>query len=423
MRTSHGSRAGGALLLAVIAFVFMAGIGGALFSLAMSGQRTTAAASNADAAFHVAEAGIDDAINKMRAYQSDPDNEKADYAVIGQPVKLEDGSVVNQISGSMHGGSYTVTISPAYAGLGEYKITSIGSHKTSSGGQVLGEKRGIETWIVAEETDGAFKYGLFGDLYLDAGGTINTDGYNSTKGSYAAQAVNTVGKTKVANMTGHVGSNGNVDVSGSSVIYGNATPGPKDAVTGGGKVYGTTTSAKTTLDLALPDFTPPAGTTVLKATPLTLNAGTYSISSLKAAAKQKLTINGDVTLYVNGDFDWTGQTQLIINGKLTVYQNSPSGSFKIAGGSTLNKTNDPHAFMYYTNVASGTLTGNADFYGTVYAPKSAIKVAGTSGLFGSTISKSIDIQGTPFFHYDESLGEISTGTISLNVKSFQQFVP
>ena len=37
--------------------------------------------------------------------------------------------------------------------------------------------------------------------------------------------------------------------------------------------------------------------------------------------------------------------------------------------------------------------------------------------------KSIDITGTPFFHYDASLEAVKVVTISFAVKSVQQFVP
>lgn len=423
MKTSTIRRAdaGSAMLLAVMAFVLMAGIGAALFSMAMSGQTTTLAASNADAAYHVAEAGIDDAINKMKAFHQAPGNLTADYAVIGVAVKLASGGVGNEVKGSFQAGNYSVTIEPAFAGIGDYKITSVGEARN--------EKRGIVTYISAQEDSGVFKYGLFGDVYMDAGGNIKTDGYNSLLGLWKDQITGNAPGFDVANMTGHVGSNGNVDISGSSVVYGNAVPGPSDSVTGGGKIYGTTTPAKQSLPLPDTDFTVPAGTKDLGAVSKTTNlaSGTYSASSLSMQSKNTLVIpdNANVTLYVSGDIKFTGQSYLSIgkNAKLTIYQSGSTASFDLAGGSVTNSSLDPQALMLYTNVAKGKLTGNADFYGTVYAPDTAMFIGGTSGMFGSTIAKTIDIQGTPFFHYDEALAGIKTGTVSFAVKAVQQFVP
>lgn len=418
---------GSAMLLAIIALVLMAGIGSAIFTMALSGQKTTMAASNADAAFHVAEAGVDDAINKMKAYYqatvSKMDSDvilKSDFAVINEVVKDPDsGKTYNKVSGEFKGGSYSVTIEPPFAGIGDYKITSTG---VSSG-----ETRGVITYISAEEDSGVFKYGLFGDVYFDAGGTIQTDGYDSSVGTYASQAVNPVGKMKFANKTGHIGSNGSVDISGSSIIYGNATPGPKDVVTGGGTVYGSTTPAKAYLSLPDTDFTTPAGTTNVGALSktTTLTSGTYSASSLKMASKATLTIKGDVVIYVAGDIDITGQAKVSIptGSSLTIYQSGSTSDFKFAGGSTVNQEQLAANMKIYSNAASGTLTGNADLYASVYAPKTAIKITGTSGLFGSTIAKTIDIQGTPFFHYDETLGGMKSATVSFAVKAVEQFIP
>lgn len=420
---------GSALVLAAVAFVLMAGIGAALFSLAMAGSKATLAASNSDLAYNVAEAGIDDAINKMKAYYAKPGNTSADYAVIGVVLKDKEGNTYNEVVGTFNDGTYTVIIEPPYAGVGEYRITATGTANR--------ETRGIVTWLSADEDSSIFKYGLFGDVYTDAGGNIKTDGYHSANGSYVSQAKNTVGGVAVANKTGHVGSNGAVSVSGSSFVYGNATPGPNSTVTGGGTVYGSKTPAKNTMALPTTDFTMPntavsvktiTGSTSITGSATLGSAGgtnVYSAVNVSPNGKNTITIKGDVTLYVSGDFVFTGQSNIVLDtgAKLTIYQSATAGKLQVNGGSLVNTSLIPDNMKIYSQTANATYNGNADWYGSIYAPTTALKLSGTAGFFGSAIAKTIDIQGTPFFHYDEAMEGVKSSTITFSVKAVEQFIP
>jgi hypothetical protein len=420
MKTSRRANSGSVLLLAVVGFVLMAGIGAALFSLAITSQKSAMHAANADGAYAVAEAGIDDAINKMKAYQQFPDNTSADYSVISITKTTASGVDVNVVEGSFQSGSYYVTVEPPYTGLGNYKITSVG--------RANGEKRGIVTWISAQYDQQPEPTGLFGDVYLDAGGNIKTDGYHSSKGSWKSQITSSAPGFEVAEMLGNVGSNGGINVGGSSVIYGNAVPGPGKSVAGGGKVYGTTTPASGPVMLPDTDFTIPQNTQTIKgdlAKGGNVSAGTYVLKTLSPNGQSQVNISGDVVLYVQGDVSIVGQVQFNIpdGSSLKIYQTSSTASFNIAGGSLVNSAQIPAAFSFLSNTEKGTVNGNSDFFGTVYAPKTAIKVAGNAGVFGAVTGKSIDVIGTPYFHYDASLGDQVVPQISFAVKSVQQFVP
>jgi hypothetical protein len=420
MKTSPRANSGSALLLAVIGFILMAGIGAAIFSLAVTSQKSSMHAANADGAYAVAEAGIDDAINKMKAFQQFPDNTNADYAVIAVAVTTESGVLVNLVTGTFLSGTYQVTIEPPYAGVGNYKI--------SSTGRANGEKRGIVTWIAAQYDKKPDPTGLFGDVYLDSGGNIKTDGYHSSKGTYKSQITGTGPGFEVAEMIGNVGSNGGVTVNGSSVIYGNAVPGPGSSVSGGGKVYGTTTPAKQPVSLPDTDFTLPQGTQTISGdlkTGGTVSEGTYVLGSLFPKGQSQVTIKGDVVMYVQGDVQIAGGVKFNIpeGSSLKIYQSSSTATFSIEGGSVVNSAMIPSAFSFYSNTEKGKLVGNTDFFGTIYAPKTAIKVGGDAGVFGAVTGRSIDILGNPYFHYDASLEDQQIPQISFAVKSVQQFVP
>ncbi len=424
-------RTGSALVLALIAFLFMAGIGGAIFSLTLAGQHTTITGSFGDGAYHIAEAGIDDAINKMRGYLANPLNGSADFAVIGETVEV-DGVKVNVVKGTIRGGTYFVTITPPVDN------TVVQNYTVKSIGELLQMRRGITTYVVTEKVEVNNKFGLFGDVYLDTGGNIKTDGYksidvanNNAPLKYEDQYTKEINGTWYANMTGHVGSNGNVDVSGNSTIYGNATPGPNSSVTGSGSVHGSTAPAPENLTLTLEDLTPPAGLTLLPGVTKGDSFGkdntdtVVRVESVSPSGQSTVEIYGNVTMYVEGDFVFTGGPTLHINkgATLTVYQNAPKAKFNIAGSSVVNETQLPQSLLMYTNTASGKLTGDSNFYGVINAPTTEMAILGTAGLFGATIAKSIDVQGTPFFHYDETLGLTPTFKLKVNVNAIEQFQP
>lgn len=426
MRTMTKARTkGSALILALVAFLFMAGIGGAIFSLSLSGRRTTMAASFGDQAYHLAEAGIDDAINRMRGLTNGVSG--TDYDALTAASTDWDGVAANVFRAELHGGgAYAVSISPPFV------PNTYGSYTIKAVGTIANETRGLTTYVASEKGKPPVEAGLFGDVYLDTGGTIKTDGYFSNKGSYASQVTGTVNGTAVANMTGHVGSNGDVDVSGNSMVYGNATPGPNGQVTGGGKIYGSTAPASEAVALNLPDMTPPtnpAPTTIANVNgSYTFTGGTYHVTgSISPSGQSSVKITGNTVIYVDGDFVFTGQPKLEIasGATLTIYQNSKDGSakFNIAGGSVVNNSQLPTSLMLYSNTKTGKLTGNANFYGMVYAPDTAMSILGTSDLFGATVAKSIDIQGTPFFHYDQSLENAFPPVYKVNAKAVESFTP
>jgi hypothetical protein len=272
-------------------------------------------------------------------------------------------------------------------------------------------------------------------VYTDTGGNVKTDGYKSSLGEWSTQLTTTVAGNKVANMTGHIGSNGEVDISGnSSMIYGNATPGPNDVVTGNTKnVYGSTTPALSPKELPATDYTPPLTAVPKLAVTGSDSFGTagvetvYKVPLISPSGTSTVKIVGDVTIYVSGDFVFTGQTKLEIapNSSLKIYQNSSSGTakFQINGGSVVNSSKIPADFILYSNATTGVLNGNADFYGTVYAPNTAVAIKGTAGMYGATVAKQIDVQGTPWFHYDEDLAMIPSNVITINIASVETFLP
>lgn len=451
MQTPIRSRdAGSALVLAVMAFVILGGIAAAFFSLTVTSHKTTTNASNADGAFHVAEAGLDDAMNKLVAFAAAPDNKAADYYhVYGDPT-----AKTHSLTGEINGGSFAVTIDPAYTGVGTYKITSIGTFR--------GEQRGIESYVVASQAPQGFKAGLFGDVQLDSGGNLFTDGYRSTTtvggnpaGYQATTPITVGGKTyMVDSATGHIGSNGGVDVSGSALVFGNATPGPTSTVTGGGYVHGTKTPATAAEPIPQVDYGPAASLTLNTSFPtettttrtvdrrgrVTTTTTTtnvldgskhpeYRIDAFKFTSGESLTVKGNVTLYVDGDIDITARGAVVIESGATLTLVHNGTNFSVHGGGQVGtegvglKSGTPKSFLVKTNATTITINGHAGFYGALIAPKADVKLNGTADYFGAIIAKTIKAIGTASFHYDEDLKDAGVPKTVFNIKSTHQFVP
>lgn len=431
MTTRHRTRdAGSALMLALIAFVIMGGIAGAFFSLTLTSHKTTSNASNADGAFHVAEAGIDDVMNRMVALAAMYDPASPEVAKASEYWAVVDGT----FTGNVNRGSYTVTIDPPIAlddSTEPYIVSNV--HKVTSVGLFNGEERGIETYVVAGVYRPGFKAGLFGDVELDSGGNLITDGYKSKDG-YKPTDKEIDGKTyQLQNDTGHIGSNGGVSVGGSAIIYGNATPGPGQTVTGDGYVSGSKTAATQYEDIGEVIYdASTAGAKFLDTTPTgDLAGGTYEISSLSLGSKDELTIKGHVVLYVQGDIKITAQAQVTIekeNASLTIIQQG--GSIDIHGGSTTgtdggvsNNSGIPSNLLIKSNATTVTVNGGADFYGAIRAPLAHLKLNGNADYFGGVIAKTIQATGTASFHYDEDLIDLGDPKATFTVKSTHQFVP
>jgi len=125
------------------------------------------------------------------------------------------------------------------------------------------------------------------------------------------------------------------------------------------------------------------------------------------------TIEGDVTMVVQGDITIKGTIQVTAGSSLTLYAAS---NVDIGGNGIVNATNQPKNVVLYGTKTSGTQTiklhGNGVLQAAVYAPNANIELKGggsTGVMMGSVIGNTIKMTGNYEFHYDESLAEMSDG--------------
>ena len=288
-------------------------------------------------------------------------------------VKAYNGVLTGQAIG---GGRYSVTASLIVSNPETWELLATGTV-----GKVSQQVGGL----LVRQSQSLFQDGVFGRDSIQMSGNGYTDAYDSSKGAY--------GPSNRTN-DGNIRSNGGVALSGNATIGGNAVPGPGQKVTmaGNAKVTGSTTPAAA--PAAYAPVTVPGGATNLGTLSLsgnkkrTLTAGTYVVSSISITGNAKLIINasgGPVNLYV-------------------------TGAISVAGNGIANSTNLPQNLMIYQSGSNGiSFSGNADFYGTLYAPESPLAISGNGNMYGAFVASSLQNSGNGGVHFDQALKAIPGG--------------
>jgi len=362
-------RRGVALVVSVVSLFLLLAVVASTLSLGLIRNATAKTAREVDQAYVVAEAGLARAFYEVQL--------GADFG----------GGGIGNANGTVGGGSFVATIAPAFAGPAEYTISSVGT--------LRGVRRGVSA--VIRNVGGGV--GFFADTSItQSGGLI--DSYNSTAGSYASQVV---GGHALA--TGNVGSNGNIGLSGSATIWGNATPGPGYTVTGSAGVHGSTAPAASPTVIPPYTYSPPIASMGSIAATTTLNAGTYRYTQVAIGGGQTITFNGNVTLYVDNKFTISGSGVGIMNpgAKITIYQGANDVTF--SGGGVINKDKLPANLQIYSaSITKVTVSGSAEFFGVIHAPKAQFVDSGSAAYYGAVQAKVMTLSGGGNLHYDTALG-------------------
>ena len=271
---------------------------------------------------------------------------------------------------------------------------------------------------VRRRVDRHFVEGLFSldDLVLN--GDIRTDSYDSALGTYASQAVNADAFGAYGGAKGHVGSNGDVVLLGTSTaVRGNAIPGPLREVrmSGSPVVLGDKAPRMDLIDIP-PEpyaafqaaylandndavFGPLTGQMRYTAASYTLSitagrtlvvpAGTYFLKSLELRGGSTLEISGAVKLYVTDELDLAGGT-LVNHGAPTDFE-VHAHPYPLPAGFSPSSTS--------VRVNGGSQVGMS-----LYGPGADLVVSGGGHFYGAAVAKSINVSGNCYFHYDAALG-------------------
>jgi Flp pilus assembly protein TadG len=195
----------------------------------------------------------------------------------------------------------------------------------------------------------------------------------------------------------NVASNGDISLSGSATITGDAHPGKGKSLkhSGSSKVTGST--APLVDPLLYPNGDPKdckSNNRNLAVPSFALKNGAFGLSGSQSVTL----VPGS---YCFTSFNMSGSTKLVLTGPTIIYC---SGKFTLSGSVVNNYGNNPQSFRIVlfpdNGVAPGKvdLSGSTGLYANVYAPQSPINISGSGHLYGSLVGKSITQSGSASIH-------------------------
>jgi Tfp pilus assembly protein PilX len=441
---------GVSLLVALLTLIIVSMLAAGLIFVTRTETLTSANYTQLAQARYAAEAGVQNTINWLSNSYTAPTNPSFNTAAI--PVTCTGGCSSNGSAVVLSGLSSIAsnypdsTVATAYnTALSNQTLTGLSSASystyakllaTSSGTGVswLSGGGGAQTWqitsqgtvagirpatvqVVAtyERTGGTpiFPFAVFATgtacPTINFSSSGNTDSYDSSQGTYAA-TVQTTG--------GDIGTNGSLNLSGSSTINGNAylvnvvtsgscpvktfNDGSSNGVTGAAIAMGSPRTFST------PVYTNPSPA-------LTTNTGYSSAVSLSPGNYNNVSVSGGNTLTLSpGTYNFnslklSGGSILTISpaGKVVIQiagAGSPSKALDFSGGSVSNSGGSPaDVQIVYAGSQDIVLSGGSNSSGVVYAPNADITMSGSAPWFGAIVGRTYDSSGGSAVHYDRSL--------------------
>ncbi len=302
-----------------------------------------------------------------------------------------------------------------------------------SNGRVAFGGSQIQTRVVLVGLGGfpAFRFGAFGNAGIHIDRQITLDSYDSRNGVYGGVNIGS---------EAHIGTNstlsGSIWIDADSEIKGSVFSGydsdPDQVITADASatIYGVKRSLHSTC--GLPSVIAPMGLPYRGDYSLDdNNLDTINVSgeygSFSTGKNSTLRIEGDVILYITGDFymDKNSVLEIASDASLTIYLGA--GDFEMDVGAAMNNLSlDPSKLLVY---GTGSFNGeiymdqNTAFYGAIYASQGNVRLDASSGFYGAAIAKNIMIDVGAVIHYDKSLENLeilpSMGAY-YEVKSWQE---
>ncbi|MDB6114112.1 MAG: hypothetical protein JWQ83_1358 [Lacunisphaera sp.] len=172
----------------------------------------------------------------------------------------------------------------------------------------------------------------------------------------------------------------------------------------------------------LPPVTAPTDGTLIAAVGATLGtpgvATKWRCNSIILSGRNALIIQGYVTIVLTAStgsaLDVTGNASIIVppGSSLTVYAEA---DVKIAGNGLGNANTSPISCQIWgTNTTAAgqaiQVAGNGALKAVIYAPNADAKINGNGEVMGAVVARTITFTGNANFHYDESLATFGDNT-------------
>ncbi len=296
----------------------------------------------------------------------------------------------------------TSTSMPNCDAIYNYKITGI------PGSGYMIESTGISGQNTKKvsctlKLQGPFDAAIFTENGITLHSSAEVDGHNYGKSD------------KILKIGTNSTKSGAIDLKNSSVVNGDVLVGtggnPDDVIENKGTITGETGTLTQEYDMHLMTvpkwlLSLPSGGTIKNDTTIHYAA---RYDSINLNSGEKITIDGNVVMYVSGDMIIKSSAELQINkdASLTLYL---GGDFEGKNSSDINnKTKIPKNLKIYglDGCESMIFKNSSDFYGTIYAPNADIEMKNSADVYGSVIAKNFEQKNSADFFYDASLRDVS----------------
>jgi hypothetical protein len=228
---------------------------------------------------------------------------------------------------------------------------------------------------------------------LSMSGSSHTDSFNSDDGSY---------NPITAGNKGHVCSNDNIQMSGSSAIGGDAHPGVGKTVNSSSSIGVLGDIEPLTEPLTFPPVDP--GDASTNNNNLSIPPSDGGNDPLGGDGKFGLSGGDHVALapgiYYFNELTLSGGSSVTITGPTVIYVEN---KVNISGGSIANTSQIPANLQIYGMGGDVNISGNSDLYAAVYAPSAKVTRSGDSDFFGMVVGRELTLSGSGGIHADESL--------------------
>jgi len=241
---------------------------------------------------------------------------------------------------------------------------------------------------VAARATGLYKpptsYAIVGLDGIIMHGNLEVDSYDSALGGYSSGS---------RRQNGDIATNGSVALSENAKVYGDAEYRANFTTQDNAEVVSPGIATRVATNISGPPVTLPGGYTNMgnlngSNGTMTLTAGTYFFTGIKTSGNFVLNVVGKVTIYVDGNVDLAGQS---------IVYTQKAADFEI-------------------NVMNGgnvKLAGQGALYADVYAPTSAVTVAGNGHFYGRILGKTVDGGGNGKIHFDEALAPNTLPSVAM----------
>lgn len=346
-----------------------------------------------------------------------------------QAFYLADGGI-EHLKVKLYHGESEPQISWTNLGNGSYEVEGFYSedppYAISTGRIIKAEKEILKRIRVIIHRTGIFDLGLFGDNAITLGSNVTTDSYDSDVGSYliTQSQEGDIGTNSTANSAIFLDSN--------SIVNGNATIGPGGDVetainvNSNAQINGERIAASSEKELPLLDASdvpplPDRGSLFLGGSDTATISDSGRYSSLVIDSNALLTINQDVTLYVQGELRIDSNAQLRITGgvDVTIYV---GGNVSVKSNGIVNESSLASNFSLIglDTCNAIELNSNVDFYGVVYAPTANIEIHSNADLYGSVVGSCLLIDGNAGLHYDKALANDFSMGATIKLEDWQE---